>query len=173
MKKETPNEKNDPNVILLEHEYDGIQEYDQRLPNWWLITLYGAIIFSALYWFFYFQSRIGMTDSERLEQRLERIEAANLAATLEMLDDDNLWLMSRNAQFIDAGRRHYDAHCAACHGPNLEGGIGFALVDNEWVHGSAPTDIFRVIDEGIPERVCRHGAAASVQDALLRLLLMC
>jgi cytochrome c oxidase cbb3-type subunit 3 len=150
MKKETPKNNNDSEVILLEHEYDGIQEYDQRLPNWWLITLWGAVIFSLLYWFFYFQSRVGMTDIELLEQRLERIEAANLEATLAMLDDGNLWQMSRNAQFIQAGRNHYTAHCSACHGPNLEGGIGFALVDNDWVHGSAPTDIFRVVDEGIP-----------------------
>jgi cytochrome c oxidase cbb3-type subunit 3 len=150
MKKETPKNNNDSEVILLEHEYDGIQEYDQRLPNWWLITLWGAVIFSLLYWFFYFQSRVGMTDIELLEQRLERIEAANLEATLAMLDDGNLWQMSRNAQFIQAGRRHYESHCSACHGPNLEGGIGFALVDNDWVHGSAPTDIFRVVDEGIP-----------------------
>jgi len=136
-------------VRLLDHEYDGIQEYDQRLPNWWLITLYGAIAFSVVYWFFYFQSNVGTSDIEQLQARMAAIEAANLEATLAMLDNDNLWKMSENDQFVTAGRETYQSICYTCHGPNLEGGIGFNLVDNEWIHGSQPVDIYNTVDKGI------------------------
>lgn len=136
-------------VRLLDHEYDGIREYDQRLPNWWLVTLYGAIAFSVVYWFFYFQSNVGGSDIDRLEARMQVIEAKNLEETLAMLDNENLWKMSRNAQFVEAGRETYQTICATCHGPELEGGIGFNLADTEWVHGSDPVQVFQTVDGGV------------------------
>lgn len=37
-------------VVLREHEFDGIQEYDQKLPNWWLFTFYIAIVWFLVHW---------------------------------------------------------------------------------------------------------------------------
>lgn len=42
-------------------------------------------------------------------------------------------------------------HCAACHGENLDGGLGGSLVDGVWQRGSSDADLTRVIREGIPE----------------------
>ncbi len=36
---------------LIEHSYDGIQEYDNPMPRWWVLTFWGTIIFSVLYAF--------------------------------------------------------------------------------------------------------------------------
>ena len=35
--------------ILLDHDYDGIQELDNKLPKWWLWLFYITIIFSVIY----------------------------------------------------------------------------------------------------------------------------
>ena len=34
---------------LLDHDADGIQEYDNSLPRWWLYGFYFTIIFSVGY----------------------------------------------------------------------------------------------------------------------------
>ena len=57
-------------VVLREHSYDGIQEFDQKLPNWWLYTLYGAIVFSIVYWFILFQANNGQHDINDIENAI-------------------------------------------------------------------------------------------------------
>jgi cbb3-type cytochrome c oxidase subunit III len=36
---------------LLHHDYDGIQEYDNPMPRWWLYIFWGTIVWAALFWF--------------------------------------------------------------------------------------------------------------------------
>lgn len=145
-----------PEDPIREHTYDGIQEYDKRLPNWWLFTLYATIVFWLGYWFYYETSEIGPRDTAVLATELERIEAAKLAASANLLDDATLWQMSRNSVFVQAGRATYNSTCASCHKESLrgaeDGGIGASLVDGEWVHGGRPTEIFAVVDKGVLEK---------------------
>lgn len=49
------------------------------------------------------------------------------------------------------GKAIYAQLCFNCHGPNLDGGIGPALNDGYWRHGSSPQAVFEVISKGIPE----------------------
>ncbi len=139
-------------VVLRDHVFDGIQEYDQRLPNWWKMTFYGAIVFASIYWFYFFQGRVGLTDAERMIQAMNRIEEAKLAQSVGNLTDETLWKFSRNAEVVAAGKVTFMSTCASCHGTDLKGGIGVNLVDNTWIHGGNPTQVYATVQKGVLEK---------------------
>ena len=41
--------KQEEKDVLLDHDYDGIEEFDFALPRWWLATFWGGIIFGISY----------------------------------------------------------------------------------------------------------------------------
>ena len=43
----------------------------------------------------------------------------------------------------------YAQYCAGCHGPNLQGGAGSNLIDDEWKNGSDDSSLARVIVGGV------------------------
>ncbi len=146
-----PDDKNhDDKPVIMPHSYDGIQEYDQSLPNWWLFTLFGAIAFAFLYWMACFVTGTAADDRVALNAELDALEARQLAA-VKNLDDDTLWKMSRNSKTVAEGQAVYNSLCFTCHAPNLAGmkGLGFRLNDEFWVHGNTPTAIFNNVSEGI------------------------
>lgn len=146
------NDLHDPNIKLMDHEYDGIQEFDQKLPNWWLFTLYGAIVFSIIFWIVRHQWQGDDYDYTKLEAQLAQVEEANLEATLAILNDDTLYGFAENPDWVAAGEKTYMQNCAACHKPDLTGLVGPSLIDEEWLHGSNPTDIFNTITDGVPDK---------------------
>ncbi len=151
-------------VILREHEYDGIQEYDQKLPNWWLFTFYGAIIWFAVYWFLYYQTPTFRTDREKIIAEMTAIQekkAAELEKTLASLDDQtliNVW--AADPAIVASGEAIYTTNCVACHAADLSatmdaGGTkiplpGRSLIDGQWTYGGKPMDMFKLINQGSP-----------------------
>lgn len=143
-------------VVLLEHEYDGIQEYDQKLPNWWLFTLYGAMIIAVVYWFVFFTA--GAEDQlEELEQDMAMIERMRLEQSIDITDASLFWSMAGNPGVVVEGKAIYESNCLNCHGAELNGrdpntGIdlpGVNLVDNGWIHGHQPDQIYNTIYHGV------------------------
>jgi cytochrome c oxidase cbb3-type subunit 3 len=57
--------------------------------------------------------------------------------------------MSRNSVFVEAGRVTFQSTCASCHNAALTGGIGPNLVDDVWIHGGKPTDVLKIVTEGV------------------------
>ncbi len=159
-------------IILREHEFDGIQEFDQTLPNWWLFTFYGAIVWSVIHWTVHYSGAFP-TDQERVAAEITAIQDKKdeaLAATLASLNDDTMmsdWVA--NPEVVARGATTYATFCIACHGPDLSatleaGGTkvplpGLPLDDAEWKYGAKPMDIFKIINEGTPAGSTGHNGA--------------
>ncbi len=160
-------------VILREHEYDGIQEFDQKLPNWWLFTFYFAIAWFVIYWVLYYHFGTYRTDQEKIISSLEQIEAdksATLATAMASLDNETLihgW--ATDPEKVSAGEAIYTLNCVACHAADLSGVMavgdqkiplpGLPLNDGEWKYGAQPLDLFKLINEGTPADSPGHNGA--------------
>lgn len=148
--------QNPDGPILRDHVYDGIQEFDQKLPNWWLFTLWIAVVFFIVYWMAFYQFGIAKTDAERLDPKIAELREKRDQAILAMLDDNNLWKMSRDASFVSEGEQIYNRLCVACHGAGMGGRqeaptlIGRSLIDDEWAYGGTPTAIYKLVNAGTP-----------------------
>jgi cytochrome c oxidase cbb3-type subunit 3 len=128
---------------LLGHaeDNDGIQEYDNAMPDWWLGLFFFTIVWSVGYvgWFtFGGQSQTGWYEAE-MAQAAEQWpqKQASFAMTPEA---------------IAAGAELYSKNCVGCHLPDLSGSIGPNLTDDVWIHGGSPEEIMAVITNGVPAK---------------------
>ncbi|MBI2568464.1 MAG: c-type cytochrome [Candidatus Schekmanbacteria bacterium] len=139
---------------VFDHDYDGIREYDNPLPAWWLWIFYATIAFSGVYFLYYQVTGMGpsihqeyQTDmAAAAEQKAAApVPAGPTAATLAQLAAD--------AAQVSAGQAVFVARCAPCHTPTGAGLIGPNLTDDYWIHGDGSISaIYAVVRDGVPEK---------------------
>jgi cytochrome c oxidase cbb3-type subunit III len=138
---------------LREHTFDGIEEYDNKLPNWWLWILYGSIVFSLGYWLYFHSLGAGKLPHESFRVEMQAAAEAQLARMADGgVTNQSLMLMSELPDLLAAGREVYDQYCAVCHGDQGGGTVGPNLTDPYWVHGGAPLDLHRIVVDGVPAK---------------------
>ena len=142
---------------LLGHEADGIREFDNALPRWWLYGFYFTIAFAVVYLVNYHvlaKPLVGH-DGSAAEYQAEMAEAARRsdstagggpAATLAMLTDP---ASLAKGEEIFNGTRNL---CHTCHRKDLGGVIGPNLTDNVWLHGCTATEMVRNVTTGFPAK---------------------
>ena len=144
-------EKPTDNQHLLDHSYDGIQEYDNPLPRWWVWIFWATIVFSVVYYF----DRTGrIAGNGRIREYEAELAAAaaRWPAPSGPVDAATLEALIGNRERIAAGAQVFTTYCVACHGADGGGMIGPNLADEYWVHGGTITDINRTISEGVLEK---------------------
>ena len=138
---------------VLDHDYDGIREYDNRLPTWWLTILYGTVAFAFLYWAWFHTLGAAPTPDERYQGELVKAAEAELARMEgQELNDETLRLMSTIPAQVQNGKQIFEQFCVVCHADQGQGNVGPNLTDSYWLHGGLPMDLFRTVTHGVPDK---------------------
>ncbi|HYD53764.1 MAG TPA: cbb3-type cytochrome c oxidase N-terminal domain-containing protein [Gemmatimonadaceae bacterium] len=131
---------------LLGHadEADGIEEYDNPLPDWWIglfwLTIVWAIAYTAHYHFIGNRSQPKALAAEVAEAAVRWPQASTVQQLVI------------TPELAARGKAVYAANCTGCHGKDLEGGIGPNLKDEAWIHGGAPEQVLKTITDGVPAK---------------------
>lgn len=141
---------------LLESNYDGIEEYDNDLPRWWLNIFWLTGIFSVVY-VLYVHLGFATTDAEKIKQEISalkslRASVKQAAGSDGIVTEESLSLLVADAEVVAKGKEVYLAKCMACHGQVGEGLIGPNLTDDFWIYGGSLLDIREIINVGVLEK---------------------
>jgi len=135
--------------ILLDHNYDGIQELDNDLPPWWKYGFYVSII-AAFAYMAYFHVFGGITQKEEFQIEMAKAQLAveeYKKNAPDLVDASSVTLLTEEAD-LKIGKQIFTEKCVACHRADAGGGIGPNLTDEYWILGGDISAVFNTISEG-------------------------
>ncbi len=135
--------------IILDHNYDGIRELDNKLPPWWVYMFYATIIFGVVYMArFHIFNGYDQDLEYAQEVAAAQMEIEAYKKTAKDLVDVNTVELLTDASDLNAGKGIYETNCVACHMADGGGGIGPNLTDTYWILGGGIKNVFHTISEG-------------------------
>lgn len=159
-----PSKKFDDDPNTTGHTWDGIEEFDNPMPRWWLWTFYATIVWAIGYTIAYpAWPMVSKATAGVLGYSTRAEVAKDIAAVTEANDAINTQLASvdiadipGNPELenyaIQAGGAVFRTWCAQCHG---SGGAGVQasgypnLLDDDWLWGGDMEAITTTIRHGI------------------------
>lgn len=146
------------------HSWDGIEEFDNPLPRWWLWIFYLTIIWAVIYMLFYpawplvtkaTSGLLGYSSRAEVAGEIARFEEAN-QVWFDRLTTTELGEIHNDRELqsfaVNAGAAVFRAQCSQCHGTGGAGvqASGFPnLLDDEWLWGGTIDDIHLTVQYGI------------------------
>ncbi|MCB1622510.1 MAG: cytochrome-c oxidase, cbb3-type subunit III [Thiothrix sp.] len=152
------------------HQWDGLQEYNNPLPRWWLWMFYLTMIFGIGYLLLYpglgsFKGLLGWSshDGRYVEEMAQADqEYGPLFRQYAAMPIPEL---AQNQEAQDMGRRMFLNYCAQCHGSDAGGSPGYpSLRDRDWLYGGAPEQIETSILKGRQGAMPAHAAMLSESE---------
>jgi cytochrome c oxidase cbb3-type subunit III len=134
--------------LILDHNYDGIEEYDNPMPGWWVWGFILTIIFAFPYW-----AWVHLSEGHTILDELDTAMAAASAGQTELdASHDAMVGYLDNAAVLAAGKDTFGAVCAACHtadGGGLQG-LGANLCDDNYKNVAVIEEIITIVRDGVP-----------------------
>jgi cytochrome c oxidase cbb3-type subunit 3 len=143
-------------VPIKGHSYDGIKEYDNPMPGWWIWIFVVSVIWAPVY--VVGVHAFGFINTYEKDLQAGQAElvalrhAASEGAGAEAFDNARIQEFVGDQTAVQAGAALFQTNCMACHGPQGQGLIGPNLTDDYWIHGNQNTDLFNVITNGVPDK---------------------
>ncbi len=135
--------------IVLDHNYDGIRELDNKLPPWWTYLFYVTIVFGVAY-FVYYEVFDGPSQIDEYETDVAEAQIAIAEFkknNKDLIDAESVEQLTDPAD-IAAGKTIFTENCVACHKDTGAGGIGPNLTDDNWILGGGIKNVFHTVSEG-------------------------
>lgn len=162
----------DEKHLLLDHDYDGIQELNHPLPKWWNIIFYASVFFGLGY-FFYYVLMGGPSLRDEFSAEMSKVKIAqqeyqklNSAFSQTKFDEFN------KPDNVQKGLAVYINNCQACHQEAGRGDVGPNLTDDAWIHlpGNVESN-YNIIYKGVDEKgMPAWGEVLSSEDIYLALV---
>jgi cytochrome c oxidase cbb3-type subunit 3 len=159
-----PDPRSELNKKTTGHSWDGIEEWDNPMPRWWLWTFYATIVWALIYVILFpawplitgaTPGLLGYSTRANVAADIQRFNEANaairdrlVAADLETVTQDPELLSFAN----NAGAAVFRSHCSQCHGSGAAGvsAKGYPnLLDDDWIWGGDMTNIHYTVTHGI------------------------
>jgi len=150
------------------HEWDGISEYNNPLPRWWLWLFIITIVFALGYLALYpglgnFAGSQHWSSPGQLKQEQQSAQATFDARFAPMVAVD-LVTLSKNPEAMATAKNLFANNCSTCHGADAHGAKGFPnLTDNDWLWGGDPDTIYQTIANGRKGAMPAWGAVLGQQ----------
>jgi cytochrome c oxidase cbb3-type subunit III len=145
-----PQEPQDP--LLLDHDYDGIQELDNKLPRWWVWLFNLSIAFAVLYMVYYHVLGKGQLMAAQYQQEMQLGDQLKAQAMSSFEKTMASLQPSKDPGIVAQGKETFGKLCAPCHRADGGGLVGPNLCDDYWIHGSNFVDNLQTIWNGVPAK---------------------
>jgi cytochrome c oxidase cbb3-type subunit III len=146
----------DGKVETTGHVYDGLEEFNNPMPRWWMWLFYITIVFAIIYLALYpgfgsFAGKLGWHSAGQYQEEVKLAEA-EVGPMFEKYKATDLKALAADSKANAMGERLFLTYCAQCHGSDARGNKGFPnLADRDWLYGGEPETIKLSILNG------RHG----------------
>ncbi len=143
----------DEQKLLLEHDFDGIKELNNKIPPWFMVIFYGSIIWAIIYMVDYHVLGSGNVQEDEYTAEVKEAEMQQeiLNKSGVLVNEDNVTKLDDAASLAN-GKEIFKKNCVACHGQEGQGLVGPNFTDDYWIHGNTINDLFRITKYGVPAK---------------------